>query len=105
MHHAVNAKAIMGVAGDGIDRPGILGSHSYGELPVVNNRITHSAPITVTIRDLSGQGGTYNLNVANNRDLQLAGISVTTSQSIRERAGEWLGNVHRECNVRWRSDS
>jgi subtilisin family serine protease len=79
--HAVHAKAAMGVTGDGINQPGILGSYSFGEVPVVNNRITHTAPITVTIRDLSGQGGTYNLNVANNRDLQLAGISVSTSQS------------------------
>src|SRR5581483_1177363 len=75
------AKALMGVAGDGIDQPGILGSHSYGEVPVVNNRITSTQPITVTVRDISGEGGTYNLNVANNRDLQLAGISVSTSQS------------------------
>src|ERR1041384_164646 len=30
---------------------------------------------------MSGEGGTYNLNVANNRDLQLAGISVSTSQA------------------------
>ena len=79
--HAVNARAAMGVTGDGINQPGLLGSFSFGEVPVVNNRITHTAPVTVTIRDLSGQGGTYNLNVANNRDLQLAGISVTTSQS------------------------
>ena len=41
----------------------------------------------MTIRDLSGEGGTYNLNVANNRDLQLAGINVSTSQSISQRAG------------------
>jgi len=79
--HAVNAKALMGVEGDGIDKPSILGSHSFGEVPVVNNRITSTTPINVTIRDLSGEGGTYNLNVANNRDLQLAGISVSTSQS------------------------
>ena len=39
-YHAVYAKALMGVAGDGIDKPGILGSHSFGEVPVVNNRIT-----------------------------------------------------------------
>lgn len=78
---AVNAKAIMGVAGDGIDKPGILGSHSFGEVPVINSRTTHTSPINVTIRDLSGQGGTYNLAVANNRDLQLAGISVAVSQS------------------------
>ncbi len=81
VQRAVNAKALMGVAGDGIDKPGILGSYSFGEVAVVNNRITHTAPITVTIRDLSGAGGVYNLNVANNRDLQLAGISVSTSQS------------------------
>ncbi len=81
VYHAVYAKALMGVSGDGIAQPGILGSYSYGEVPVVNNRITSTQPITVTIRDLSGEGGTYNLNVANNRDLQLAGISVATSQS------------------------
>ncbi|MGZ8842773.1 MAG: S8 family serine peptidase [Pyrinomonadaceae bacterium] len=81
VHHAVNAKAMMGVSGDGIDKPGILGSYSYGEVPVANNRISYTAPINVTIRDLSGEGGTFNLNVANNRDLQLTGISVSTSQS------------------------
>jgi hypothetical protein len=79
--HAVNAKALMGVEGDGIDKPSILGSYSYGEVPVANNRISYTAPINVTIRDLSGEGGTYNLNVANNRDLQLTGINVSTSQS------------------------
>ena len=81
VYHAVNAKALMGVTGDGIDKPGILGSYSYGEVPVVNNRITSTTPITVTIQDMSGEGGTYNLNVANNRDLELAGIGVATSQS------------------------
>ncbi|HEX8138021.1 MAG TPA: S8 family serine peptidase [Pyrinomonadaceae bacterium] len=77
---AVNAKALMGVAGDGIEKPAILGSHSFGEVPVVNSRTTHTSPVTVTVRDLSGEGGTYNLDVANNRDLQLAGISVSLSQ-------------------------
>lgn len=81
VQHAVNAKALMGVEGDGIDKPSILGSHSFGEVPVANNRVTYTAPIAVTIRDLSGQGGTYNLNVANNRDLDLMGINVFTSQS------------------------
>ena len=80
VYHAVYAKALMGVAGDGISQPGILGSYSYGQVPVVNSRITSTQPITVTVRDMSGEGGTYNLNVANNRDLQLAGISVATSQ-------------------------
>ena len=78
---AMNAKALMGVAGDGISKPGILGSHSFGEVPVINSRVTHTVTYHVTIRDLSGQGGTYNLAVANNRDLQLAGIMFATSQS------------------------
>lgn len=81
VYHAVNAKAMMGVTGDGINAPGILGSYSFGEVPVVNNRITSTAPVTVTVRDLTGEGGTYNLNVANNRDLQLAGINVALSQA------------------------
>jgi subtilisin family serine protease len=79
--HAVNAKALMGVAGDGIDKPSILGSYSFGSVPVANSRITYTAPIEVTVSDLSGQGGVYNLAIANNRDLQLTGINVGLSQS------------------------
>ncbi len=78
---AVNAQALIGVRGDGITTPGILGSHSYGEVPVINNRVSNTVPVTVAVRDLSGQGGTYNLAVANNRDLQLAGINVSTSST------------------------
>ncbi|HEX8189246.1 MAG TPA: S8 family serine peptidase, partial [Pyrinomonadaceae bacterium] len=80
VYEAVNAKALMGVAGDGVERPGILGGHSYGEVPVINSRVTHTATVAVTVRDVSGQGGTYSLGVANNRDLQLAGINVSLSQ-------------------------
>jgi hypothetical protein len=81
VYEALNAKALMGVKGDGVETPGILGSHSYGEVPVINSRVTHTATVAVTIRDVSGQGGTYNLGVANNRDLQLAGINVSLSQA------------------------
>jgi hypothetical protein len=80
VYEAVNAKALMGVKGDGIIEPSILGSHSYGEVPVINTRTTHTESVPVTIRDVSGQGGTYNLAVANNRDLQLAGLGVSVSQ-------------------------
>jgi minor extracellular serine protease Vpr len=103
--HAVNAKALMGVEGDGIDKPGILGSHSYGEVPVANNRISYTAPINVTIRDLSGEGGTYNLNVANNRDLQLTGINVSTSQASVNVPANGSASLHRQRHVQWRSDS
>jgi subtilisin family serine protease len=85
---AANARALMGVAGDGITAPGILGSHSFGAVPVINSRITHTETVTVEIRDLSGDGGLYDLAVANNRDLQLDGIAVTvTPDSVVVPAG------------------
>jgi subtilisin family serine protease len=77
---ALNARALMGVSGDGLNKPRILGSHSFGEVPVINSRVTHTEAVPVTVRDLSGEGGTYRLGVANNRDLQLAGINVAVSQ-------------------------
>ena len=81
VYHASNLKALMGETGDGVTAPTILGSHSYGEVPVVNNRVTSTQSVTVTIQDLSGQGGTYNLGVAHNQDLEISGINVSTSQS------------------------
>src|SRR5439155_3735391 len=81
VYHAANLKALMGEVGDGITAPTILGSHSYGEVPVVNNRVTSTQSVNVTIQDLSGQGGTYNLGVAHNQDLDISGINVNTSQS------------------------
>src|SRR5205814_6212830 len=78
VYRAVHANAMMVITGDGITDPSILGSKSFCEVPVVNNRITSTQSVTVTVQDLSGQGGTYNLGVANNRDLQTNGINVTT---------------------------
>jgi minor extracellular serine protease Vpr len=81
VYAAVNTKGLMGVTGDGVNTPTILGSYSYGAVPVVNSRVTYTAPVTVTIKDVSGQGGTYNLAVANNRDLQQAGVGATLSDT------------------------
>ena len=78
---AVNTKAIMGVVGDGIAAPGILGSHSFGEKAVLNNRINNTFTVPVTIRDVSGQGGTYSLSTVNNRLTDIAGVSTAVSQS------------------------
>jgi subtilisin family serine protease len=78
---AVNTKALMGVTGDGINVPGILGSHSFGEEPFLNNRVVNTREVTVTIRDLSGQGGTYNLSTANNRFFDRPGFSASVSPS------------------------
>ncbi len=79
VYHAATIKALMGSTEDDGKGSFILGSHSYGEVPVANNRVTSTQSVTVTIQDLSGQGGTYNLGVANNQDLQINGISVATS--------------------------
>ncbi|MDX1571233.1 MAG: S8 family serine peptidase, partial [Xanthomonadales bacterium] len=79
VYEAVHAKALMGIAGDGITVPGILGSHSFGEAPVINSRVTHTESVQVELRDLSGEGGTYDLTVGNNRDLQLDGLDVNIS--------------------------
>jgi subtilisin family serine protease len=76
---AIKAKALMGVEGDGIIEPSILASHSFGETPILNNRIANTQSVTVTIQDTSGQGGTYNLSTANNRFLQLDGANATVS--------------------------
>lgn len=81
---AIRAKAVMGVEGDGIIEPAILASHSFGETPILNNRIANTRNVTVTIRDTSGQGGTYNLSTANNRFLQLDGASASVSPSSVE---------------------
>jgi subtilisin family serine protease len=78
---AINAKAIMGVEGDGVVEPAILASHSFGETAILNNRISNTKSVTVTIRDTSGQGGTYNLSTANNRYFDRDGISATVSPS------------------------
>jgi len=81
VYKAANAKALMGVTGDGIVEPSILGSASLGSVPVINSRVTHTETKTVTIQDISGQGGTFNLSIANNRYLEVNGISATTSAS------------------------
>ncbi|MEO7674468.1 MAG: S8 family serine peptidase [Pyrinomonadaceae bacterium] len=78
---AVNTKALMGVAGDGIILPGILGSHSFAEKAVLNNRILNTYNVAVTIRDVSGQGGTYDLSTVNNRLTDIAGVTTSVSQT------------------------
>ena len=78
---AVDAKALMGVVGDGIETPGILASHSFGETAILNNRILNTREVTVTIKDVSGQGGTYNLSTVNNRLTDLNGVTTSVSPS------------------------
>jgi hypothetical protein len=78
---AVDAKAIMGVEGDGIINPAILASHSFGEAAILNNRISNTRQVTVTIKDVSGQGGIYNLSTVNNRATNRDGVVTSVSPS------------------------
>ncbi len=78
---AVNTRSLMGVEADGVILPGILGSHSFGELPILNNRIVNERTVAVTIRNLSNSSGTYNLSTAANRETHRTGIVTSVSQS------------------------
>ena len=79
VYGAIHAPALMGVTGDGIVQPSILGSYSFGEAPILNNRIVNTRSVTVTIQDVSGQGGTYNISTANNRFFDRPGIVASTN--------------------------
>ncbi|HEV8237910.1 MAG TPA: S8 family serine peptidase [Thermoanaerobaculia bacterium] len=78
---AVNAPALMGVVGDGVDEPALLGSHSFGRLPVVNTRTGHDERVTARLFDTSGAGGSYTFSVVDNRGLELPGVSVAVQPS------------------------
>lgn len=80
VYEAVNIKALMGVESNDINRPSILGSHSFGVVPAINAQAVISRSVSVTIRDVSGSGGTYALSVANNRNLG-NGITATVTPS------------------------
>lgn len=81
VYEAVNAKALMGVPSDKLNEPSILGSHSFGEVAAINSRTIISRSVTITLRDLSGSAATYNLSAANNRGLDLPGVTVTITPS------------------------
>ncbi|HET6602858.1 MAG TPA: S8 family serine peptidase [Xanthomonadaceae bacterium] len=76
---AANARAMMGVLGDGIERPGILGSHSFANVPVLNNQCVSNEGVQAVLRDVRGQAGGYTLRVENNRGLELPGVRALVS--------------------------
>jgi subtilisin family serine protease len=81
VYEAVNIKALMGVVGDGVSAPTILGSHSFGEVPSINAHGIVTRVATVTIQDVSGNAGVYNLSVVNNRNV-IAGVSISVPSSV-----------------------
>lgn len=78
---AVRTKALMGIEGDGIIEPALLASHSFGKVPVLNNRISNTREVTVTIKDVSGQDSTFNLSTVNNRLTETNGVTTSVSPS------------------------
>jgi len=84
---AVNAPALMGIVGDGVAAPALLGSHSFGRLPVVNTRTSHSESVTVRLFDTSGAGGTYSLSAVDSRGLDLPGVNVDAPSRVDLPAG------------------
>jgi hypothetical protein len=81
VHRAARAQALLGVAGDGVERPAVLGSHSFGALPVVGNQCLNRQAVAVTLRDLRGVGGTYDLSVHDNRELGREGVEARVTPS------------------------
>lgn len=79
-HDAAVAKAMMGVPGDGIVNPSILGSHSFGSVPAIDSRCVHDEVVDIRIVDLRGTGGTYTLAAYNNRNVDRDGLSFFLSQ-------------------------
>jgi subtilisin family serine protease len=76
---AATAKALMGVVGDGIATPSILGSHSFANVPVLNNQCVSNEGVQAVIRDVRGLPGSYQLRVENNRGLELPGVSASVA--------------------------
>ncbi len=58
---AARAKALLGVKGDGLNKPFILGSHSFGSFPLAGNECTNGFSVGLDLVDLRGTGGTYTL--------------------------------------------
>jgi subtilisin family serine protease len=79
---AVNIKGLIGVTGDGITAPTLVGSHSFGIVPAINARAVVSRTVSVTVKDVSGSAGTYALYVSNNRGLEIPGVAVSVPMSV-----------------------
>ncbi len=78
---AIGARALLGVPGDGLDRPSILGSHSFGERALIDSGCMLSDSVDIELRDLSGAGGSYALAVIDNRELGREGVTAALSAS------------------------
>ncbi|HEV8238619.1 MAG TPA: S8 family serine peptidase [Thermoanaerobaculia bacterium] len=79
---AAKAKALLGVKGDGVIKPFILGSHSFGAFPIVGNECSNPFSVGLDLVDLRGTGGTYTLRAYPNRDTEPAQASFTLPATV-----------------------
>ncbi len=85
---AVSTQALMGVPGDGRIAPEILGSHSFGEVPVLGKQCVHGESIEIVIKDLSGQAADYSLrSIEDRNDLGAAAVMMLNVSSLSVPAG------------------
>jgi subtilisin family serine protease/PKD repeat protein len=84
VYAAVNAQALMGVSSNDPMLPTILGSHSFGVVPAINAQAVVTRTVTVTMQDVSGAAGTYDLAIADNHNLHLSGVSASVTPSSVE---------------------
>ena len=72
---AARARALLGVIGDGVNEPFILGSHSFGRLPILGNECENTEQVVVSLVDQRGNGGTYHLTAYPSAGTNHPGVS------------------------------
>ena len=79
---AARAKALLGVKGDGVAKPFILGSHSFGAAPILGNECSNAFSVGLDLVDLRGTGGTYSIRAYPNRNTDAAAATFTVPSSV-----------------------
>jgi subtilisin family serine protease len=93
---AARANALLGVKGDGLNKPFILGSHSFGAFPLAGNECTNSFSVGLDLVDVRGTGGTYTLRAYPNRNTSAAQASFALPTSVTVPPG---GSAHFDAGI------
>jgi subtilisin family serine protease len=93
---AARAKALLGVKGDGVSKPFILGSHSFGAFPIIGNECTNSYSVGLDLVDVRGTGGTYLLRAYPNRNTDASQASFTLPSTVSVPPG---GSAHFDAGI------
>ena len=74
---SVTSGALLGVKGDGVAKPFILGSHSFGAAPILGNECSNPFSVGLDLVDLRGTGGTYSIRAYPNRNTDASAVTFT----------------------------